>query len=139
MPIDQRKAVLRELRISFPISPAQPVLDISPGLGFAQRPQMIGRGHPLPQLLEPGTAENCAELRLPQQEALQRHGPVNHDIRQHAQFFEGLEGQILRLIDNQQHSSTVPPLRQYEVVDALQQRSLGEPLLGDPEGPRDEE
>src|SRR6185369_1431924 len=68
MPIDEGKAILGELRIAFPIGAAQPVLDIGFGLAFAQRPEMIGGGDPLSQLLEPRAAEHSAELWLPEQE-----------------------------------------------------------------------
>ena len=121
VPVNQRKAIVGEFRIPLPICPAQPVLDIRLGLGFAQRSQMVGRGHALAQLLQPRTAENGAELRLPKQKTLQRHGPVDYDVGQHAQLFEGLEGQVLRLVDDQQYASAVALLRQHEVVDALQQ------------------
>ena len=104
MLIDQRKAILGEMRIAFPIGAAQPMLDIGLGLGFAQRTQMISRRYPLPQLLEPRAAEYRAELRLPEQKALQRHRPVDDDVGQHAQLFERLEGQVLRLVDDQQHA-----------------------------------
>ena len=120
MTINQRETVLGELRIAFPLGAAQPVLDIGSGLAFAQRSQMIGRGHPLPQLFEPRAAEHGAELRLPEQEALQRHRLVDDDVGEHPELFERFEGQVLRLVDDQQHASAVALLGQHEVVDALQ-------------------
>src|SRR5215467_15811742 len=92
---------------------------------------MIGRRHPLPQLLEPRTAQCRAELRLPEQEALQRHGPIEEDVRQHAQLFERLKGQVLRLVDDQEHTPAVPVLSQGEIANALKQRSFSESFFGD--------
>src|SRR6516162_9190250 len=131
--MDQRKAILGEPRIALPIRPPQPMLHISFALDFAQRTQMIGCRYALTQLLEPWAAECRAELGLPEQKALQRQSPVKDDVRQHAKLFECLKGQVLRLVDNQQHTPAVAMLRECELADALQQRSLTEPLFGNAE------
>src|SRR5271169_4897460 len=94
---------------------------------------MISRRYPLPQLLEPRAAQCRAKLRLAEQEALQRHRPIEKDVRQHAQLFERLKGQVLGLIDDQEHTFAVAMLSQCEIADALQQRSLSEPFFSDAE------
>src|SRR3974390_655450 len=114
------------------------MLDIGPGLAFAHRSQMVCRRYPLPQLFEPRAAEDPTELRLAEQKTLQCHGPVDHDVGEHSELFERFEGQVLRFVDYQQHASTVALLCQYKVVNALQQRSFGQSLLGDAERARDE-
>src|SRR6516225_3605044 len=98
---------------------------------------MISSRDPLPQLLEPGATKCRAELRLTEQKALHRHRPVKEDIRQHAQFFERLKGQVLRLIDDQQHALAVAMLSQGELANALQKRSLSEAFFGDAETSRE--
>src|SRR5207245_1947361 len=100
VPIDQRIAILGEMRVVFPIGPVQPMLDVGSTLGFAQRAQMVSRGYPLPQLLEPRAAKNRTELRLTEQKALERHGPVENDVGQHPQLFECFERQVLSLVDD---------------------------------------
>src|SRR6516165_11555437 len=94
---------------------------------------MIGCRYALTQLLKPWAAKDRTELRLSEQKALQRRSPVEDDVRQHAKLFECLKGQVLRLVDDQQHTLAVAMLRQCELADALQQRSLSEPLLGNAE------
>ena len=97
------------------------MLDIGSRLPFAQWSEVVGCGHPLAKLLEPRTAEHSAELWLSEQKTLQRHRLVDHDIGQHPQLFERFEGQVLRLVDDQQHAPAVALLGQHKVVDALQQ------------------
>src|SRR6516164_8792357 len=115
------------------------MLDIRSTLAFAQGTQMISSGDPLPQLFEPRATKCCAELRLTEQKALQRHRPVKEDVRQHAQLFERLKGQVLRLVNDQEHTLAVAMLSQCEIADALQQRSFSEPLFGDTETGGDHE
>src|SRR4029077_14525509 len=98
--MDQGKAILAKMRVTFPISSAQAMLDICLTLGFIQRTQMISRRHPLPQLIETRAAECGPELRLPEQKALQRHCPIEDDVRQHAQLFERFKRQVLCLVDD---------------------------------------
>jgi hypothetical protein len=62
--VDQWKAIVGKMWITFPIGPPQPMFDISSTLAFAQGTQMISGGDPLPQLLEPGVTKCRAELRL---------------------------------------------------------------------------
>src|ERR1700751_5704751 len=107
------------------------MLDIRSTLGFAQGTQMISGCDPLPQLFEPRTTECRAELGLTEEKALQRHRPVKNDVGQHAQLFQRLEGQVLRLVNDQKHTFTVAMLSQYELANALQQRPLGEPFFDD--------
>ena len=82
---------------------------------------MVGSGYPLAQLFEPCAAKDRAKLRLTEQKALQRHGPIGDDVGQHPKFFERLEGQVLGLVDNQQDTLIVTVLRQREIADPLQQ------------------
>src|SRR6266446_2607585 len=114
------------------------MLDIASALGLAQRTQMVSRGYPLAQLLEPRAAEDRPKLRLTEQKALQRHGPVEDDVGQHPKLFERLERQVLGLVDDQQDTLVVTVLRQREIADPLQQRALGEPFLGNSEPACDE-
>src|SRR5712675_1598149 len=86
---------------------------------------MVGRGYALSQLLESRAPKERTELRLPEQKALHRRCFVDHDAGQHAQLFESFEGQVLRLVDNQQHASAVALLRPHEVGYALQQGAPG--------------
>src|SRR5580700_2882296 len=76
---------------------------------------MVGRGYALSQLLESRAPKERTELRLPEQKALHRRCFVDHDVGQHAQLFESFEGQVLRLIDNQQHASAIALLHPHEV------------------------
>src|SRR6266436_1949677 len=68
--VDQRIAVLVEMRVACPIGAAQPMLDIGSAFGLAQRTQMVSRGYPLAQLFEPCAAKDRAKLRLTEQKAL---------------------------------------------------------------------
>src|SRR5438067_12090901 len=111
MPIDQRKAILGEMGVVFPIGPVQPMLDVGSAFGFAQRAQMVSSGYPLPQLLEPGDPEDRAELRLTEEKALERHGPVEDDVGQQPQLFERVERQVLSLFDDQKNALAVTRLR----------------------------
>ena len=52
VPMDHWKTILGELRIVFPVGPAQPMLDIGSGLDFAQWSQVVSRRYALPQLLQ---------------------------------------------------------------------------------------
>ena len=70
VPIDQRKAILIEMRIARPVGAPQPMLDIGSTLGLGQRAQMVGSGYPLAQLFEPFAAEDRSKLRLAEQKAL---------------------------------------------------------------------
>jgi hypothetical protein len=70
---------------------------------------------------------------LREQKALQSHRLADNDVGQHAQFFERFEGKVLRLVNNEQCTSTVLLLGEDEIGDALQQRSLGQSLFGDAE------
>ena len=109
------------MRVARPIGAAQTMLDIASALGLAQRTQMVSRGYPLAQLLEPRAAEDRPKLRLTEQKALQRHGPVEDDVGQHPKLFERLERQVLGLVDDQQDTLVVTVLRQREIADPLQQ------------------
>src|SRR6266571_4353622 len=90
---------------------------------------MVGRRYTLPQLFEPRAPKDRAELRLPEQKALQRHCLVDDDVGQHAKLFKSFEGQVLRLIHNQQHTPAVALLRQHEVGYTLKQGALGQPFF----------
>src|ERR1700730_957606 len=136
--VDQRKAIVVEMGVARPIGAAQPMLDIGSALGFAQRAQMVSCSYPLAQLFEPCAAKDRPKLRLTEQKTLQRHGPVEDDVGQHPQLFERLEGQVLGLVDDQQDTFVVTVLRQCEIADPLQQRTLGEPFLGNSEPACDE-
>src|SRR6267142_4546646 len=48
--VDQRIAILVEMRVARPIGAAQPMLDIGSAFGLAQRAQMVSRSYPLAQL-----------------------------------------------------------------------------------------
>ena len=80
----------------------QPVLDVALGLVGIQRPDVAGRGDPLPELLHLRTLQDLAELRLAHQKALQQGLVSELEIRQHAQLFDRLESQVLRLVHDQQ-------------------------------------
>src|SRR5215472_5167524 len=138
VPIDQWKAILGKLRVAFPIGAAQTMLNIRFGLGFAQRPQVVSRCYPLPQLVQSRAAEDRTKLRLPEQEALQRHCSADDDVGQHAQLFERFERQVLRLVDDQQDALAVALLGQHKVVDALEQCPFGQSFFGDPEPTRNQ-
>src|SRR6266496_1257051 len=78
------------------------MLDVGLDLLGVERAEVIAGKHSLAQLLGVATGEDVAELRLSQKKGLQRRTVSNRQICQHAQLFQSREGQVLRLVDNQQ-------------------------------------
>jgi len=78
------------------------VLDVAAGLGFVQRPEVIGRDDALAELLHRRRAHQRAQFGLPHQEALQQRAVAVLEVRQHAQFLDGTRVEVLRLVDHQQ-------------------------------------
>src|ERR1700761_3736581 len=116
--IDDRKCGFGKMRVAFPLRAAQAMLDISASLRLVERTEVVGGGHALAKLFEPRAAQNNAKLRLTQEKALQRHGLIDDDIGQHAQFLEGFNRQVLRLIDDQESAPAGAVLGQHEIADA---------------------
>jgi len=81
---------------------------------------MVSRGYRWRSCSSRGAAKDRAKLRLTEQKALQRHGPIENDVWTASEVFERLEGQVLGLV-NIAGRACVTVLRQREIADPLQQ------------------
>ena len=89
---------------------AQPVIDVVGRLFFVERRQMITDRDPLAQLFELRRRELVAQVRLADQDDLQQLRFLRFEIREHAEFLERGEAQVLRLVDHEQHHASGKPL-----------------------------
>src|SRR3954469_15060423 len=127
MEIDRGKTIVRKLRIALPAGAEQPVLDIAARIGLVQRPEMVGGGDALSELVERRIAQHLAELWLTEQKALQPGRRSDGDVGQHPKLLEGLEGEVLRLVDDEQGPSAGADMHMHEFLNTRQQRSLRHP------------
>src|SRR5260221_13353515 len=93
---------IAETRIIGPADGAQPMLDITSGLGLIERAEMVGGDDTLTQLVELLARQRLAKLRLTEEEALQRGAAGDLQVRQHGQFLESGDRQGLTVVDEQQ-------------------------------------
>src|SRR5260221_5995023 len=93
---------IAETRIIDPADGAQPMLDITSGLGLIKRAEMVGGDDTLTQLVELLARQRLAKLRLTEEEALQRCAAGGLQARQHAQFLQRGNRQVLTFVDQQQ-------------------------------------
>ncbi len=89
-----------------------------------QRAKMEPQPHPLSKLLELRGVEFLPEFRLPGEDDAQHLFLVGLDTRQHANLFEHLERQVLRLVDDQYDLLAVGILFDQEHVEHVQQFDL---------------
>ena len=75
--------------------------DIGRDLSLIQWMQVGGDGDPLSQLLECRILQLLAQPLLANQEDLQQRAALDLQVGQHAQLFERVQIQILRLVDDQ--------------------------------------
>ena len=123
-----------EIGIAFPADATQPVFQIFAALLAADRAEMIRGDDALAQLLEIGMRQQGAELGLADQKALERGGGADLEIGQHAQFFQRLDREVLRLVDQQQHPLSVAIGGLEEFLQLDQQRGLVGGEIGETEG-----
>ena len=97
----------------------QAVLDVAPSLFTVHRPQVATGRHPLAQLQHVGALQDVAELGLTDQEGLQQGLLAMLKIGQHAQLFDGLLTQVLRLIDDEKATFALGELGDEEGFERL--------------------
>src|SRR5690606_31716793 len=86
---------------------------------------MVRCNHTLTELLETLVPlDRGAELRLPQQQSLQQRMIAELEIRQHPQFFERFNLQVLRFIDDQQAAPAAARLFMEEALDGSERARL---------------
>ncbi len=82
---------------------------------------MAGGNDALVNLLQGGGEDQLAQFRLAEQENLQQWPRADLDVGQQSQLFHGGNGQILRLIDDQQGAMAIPVPGPELMGQALQQ------------------
>jgi len=87
-----------------PADVGEAVLDVAARLLGVERAEVVGGDHALAQLLHLGALHDVAELRLPDQEALQQRMVLELEVGQHAQLLDRRRGEVLRLVDDQQRT-----------------------------------
>ena len=78
-------------------------------------------GHPLSKLLQLRCPEHVLELRLADQNDLEELMLVDVDVRQHPEFLERLQAEVLRLVDNQDDVATLVMLGIQKLLKLLEQ------------------
>ncbi len=112
-----------------PTHHTQTMLDVLAGFQLAQRGQVTGSNNSLPQLLHAGVLQGLTKLLLPQQKTLQQRHGGRLKIRQHPQFLQRLDRQILRLVHHQQHSPPLPSVTAQKILEMLQQSGFAYILI----------
>jgi hypothetical protein len=95
---------------------------------------MVGGDDALAQLVELGTCQRAAELRLSEQKALQRGAAADLQVRQHAQLLERGNREVLAFVDEEERALTLLVDALQEGLEAPQQRRLVGAFLVDAEG-----
>ena len=85
----------------------KPKRDVIGDLPLIERPQMEVRGNALGKLMQLRRQEQIPQLGLSDQNQLQDLKLVGVDIGDHSQMFERFRLEILRLVDDQDGSSSI--------------------------------
>src|SRR5260221_13606781 len=102
MPVNRWKHVIAELRVGVPADHAQAVFDVVPRLRLVERTEVVGGDDPLAQLVEFPACQRLAELRLAEQEALQRGAAADLQVGEHAQLLERGNREVLAFVDEKE-------------------------------------
>ena len=86
---------------------------------------MAGGGDALPELLHGRALQNGAKLRLPNQKGLQQGLLAKLKIGEHAQFFDGAGGQVLRFVNNEQAALALAGLAHQKGLQGHEDVCLG--------------
>ena len=78
----------------------------------------------------PVRQQRRTKLFLPQQKNLYQRPTLILKVRQHAQLFDRLGRQVLRLVDDQQNALVLPRAMQKELLQVAQQAPLCSPPVG---------
>ena len=92
---------------------------------------MIGRRDALGELRHLGPLDHCAQFGLADQDQLQQLVLVGVDVGQHPQLFKAVDGQVLRLVEDQNDAAAFSIFRNEkilkpgEVIDVAFMRACG--------------
>src|SRR6266480_590984 len=131
---DRFERVRHDERHAIPADAFEPMLDVALRVIGVQRTDMARRDHALAQCMRLGALQNRAEFGLSDQEALQQGMRAKLEVRQHAQLFDGLRRQVLRLVDDQQASLALAGMRGEQGLERKEQLRLGKLLRPDSKG-----
>ena len=121
MQLDPDAAI--DFRILVPADARQAVHDIGFDLARLHRFEMMRGDHALAQLFEfVRVREQLLEFGLAQQQRLQQRMRPELEVRQHPQFFERADRQVLRFVDDQQGAASVA---RFLVQEQLDRREIG--------------
>jgi hypothetical protein len=123
-PVHQVGHLGRELERRPGGRPAQPVVDVRGGLVGVEGAEVIAHGDALAQLLELRPRERVAQVGLADEHHLQQLRLLGLEVREHAEFLEGPEAEVLRLVDDEQHEPAVLPFADEELGELAQHRRL---------------
>ena len=124
--------VFGQLRAAVPACALQTVHDIGFNLVRIHGIQMMRGDNALAQLFQRRRRlHQIAKLWLAQQENLQQGRGTQLEIRQHAQFFQRIDRQILRLVHDQQAPPTSACLGMQKVLNGFQCGGFVEPACVD--------
>src|SRR5438309_5899339 len=131
---DRFERVRHDERHAIPADAFEPMLDVALRVIGVQRTDMARRDYALAQCMRLGALQDRAEFGLSDQETLQQGMRANLEIRQHAQLFNGLRCQVLRLVDDQQASLALAGMRGEQGLERKEQLRLGKLLRPDSKG-----
>ena len=102
-PVSCQRVLLRFSGKDRPIAPGdiQTMPHIGADLVGIERPQVATGGDPLRELAHLLPVEDLQQLRLAEQHDLQQLVAIRLEVGQQAQLFEDIDGEILRLVDDQ--------------------------------------
>ena len=104
-------------------------MDIGFDLARLHRFEVMSRDHALAQLLElVGAGEQALELRLAEQKRLQERVRAELEVRQHPQFLERADREVLGFVDDQQAAFAVARFLVEEMLDRGERRRLVTPF-----------
>ena len=109
------------------------VLDVGLGLGGIQRGQVITRGDALGKLAQFRAIEHVAQLGLAKQDDLQQLLRRRFQVGQQADLLQRIQGQVLRLVDDQHHAQALRVGIQQIGVECIRQPLEAAMLAGDVE------
>ena len=114
-----------EFGMLVPADMAQAMLDIGFDLARLHRFEMVCGDDALAELLElVRMRKQLLELGLAEQQRLQQRVRTELEVRQHPQFFERADRQVLRLVDDQQRPAAIARLFVQEHLDRCEVGSL---------------
>ncbi|MEZ6194475.1 MAG: hypothetical protein R3F20_01930 [Planctomycetota bacterium] len=98
------------------------VHEVLEGLLHAERRQVIAHRDALPQLPETGVLDLLLQLGLPEQEDLDELLGLGLEVRDQPDLLHRREGQVLRLVDDEDDVAVLGELLDEELVDRVEDR-----------------